>query len=183
MHGLRDILEPSATEAEYDTIQDVYATQGSTADGGVSMLGFSELIDPVLSPMLLHSELAGRLCLIYLRQVDPIIKILHRPSLRRWMLDGTPYLGYADDNPSVEALRYAVCYAAVSSLTPNQCARELRMSKNSLAAGCRTACEAAIAKAGLLVTREVIVLQSFVLYLVGDPILATNLGVCLHFAC
>lgn len=35
-----------------------------------------------------------QLCHIYIEQVDPIIKILHRPSLEAFMLNGKPYLGY-----------------------------------------------------------------------------------------
>lgn len=115
----------------------------------------------------LHNPVVARqLCEVYLQQVDPVIKILHRPSLNRWMVQGEPYLAYADGHPSVEALGSAVCYSAISSMTENQCSVMFHASKADLLAESRVACETAIGRAGLLTSRDITVLQAFILYLV-----------------
>ena len=73
------------------------------------------------------------LCQVYLRQVDPVVKILHRPSLSRFMLDGESYLGYEEGHFSAEALSSAVCYSAVSSMTEERCQSVFHASKSTVA--------------------------------------------------
>jgi len=110
----------------------------------------------------------NRLCQVYLRQVDPIIKILHRPSLGRFLLDGNSYLGYEEGHFSVEALVSAVCYSAIGSMTEAQCQSMFHASKSNVGADYRVACERAVERAGLITTNDITVLQAFVLYLVSD---------------
>ncbi|KAG5936353.1 hypothetical protein E4U53_000248 [Claviceps sorghi] len=109
----------------------------------------------------------SQLCGVYLRNVDPVIKILHRPSLSKWMLDGNRYLGYPEDHISIQALEAAVCYAAASTLSEAQCQAISRISKSTMVSTYRKQCEVAFERAGLLTTRCRTILQSFVLYLVG----------------
>lgn len=109
----------------------------------------------------------AQLCSVYLRNVDPIIKILHRPSLSKWMLDGDRYLGYPEDHTSVQALESAVCYAAANTLTEEQCKSMFQTTKSNLVSTYRGQCEVAFERVGLLMTRDRIVLQSFLLYLIG----------------
>ncbi|KHN97631.1 uncharacterized protein MAM_04646 [Metarhizium album ARSEF 1941] len=65
------------------------------------------------------------------------------------------------------ALEAAVCYAAAISSTDIQCKALFGMSKASMVLTHRKICENAIERAGLLTTRDRIVLQAFVLYLIG----------------
>jgi hypothetical protein len=114
-----------------------------------------------------HNKVAaGQLCQVYLQQVDPVIKILHRPSLSKWMLQGEGYLGYPEGHASVEALNSAVCYSAASSMAENQCRSMFHISKSSIVEDCRRVCEVALERSGVLATRDMTVLQAFVLYLV-----------------
>ena len=62
-----------------------------------------------------------QLCQIFLRQVDPVFEILHRPSLAAHLIRGEHYLNYEIDYPTIEALDYSVYYAATASLTEEQC--------------------------------------------------------------
>lgn len=68
---------------------------------------------------------------------------------------------------SVEALSSAVCYAAVISMTENQCQTMFRADKSDIVTYYRVACERAFEQAGLITTNEITVLQAFVLYLVS----------------
>lgn len=108
-----------------------------------------------------------RICPVYLAQVDPIIKILHRPSIERWLIHGEQYLHYTGRHASTEALSAAICYAAVSSLTEQQSQAMLQTDKAQLVDSLCKACEATLYRAGLTSTRDITVLQAFVLYLVS----------------
>ncbi|KAG6069302.1 hypothetical protein E4U32_000016 [Claviceps aff. humidiphila group G2b] len=112
-------------------------------------------------------SIMSQLCGVYLRNVDPVIKILHRPSLSKWLMDGKKYLGYPEDHSSVQALKSAVCYAAANTLSEAQCQAMCHTSKSTIVSTYRRQCEVALERAGLLSTRCRIILQSFVLYLVG----------------
>ncbi|KAK3387320.1 hypothetical protein B0H63DRAFT_521378 [Podospora didyma] len=176
IHGLRDVLESAPnneTDAEDDAglalePEQVETTMFNSVHRGISVLGLSEPSSHIFQQAArVHPTTAQKLCQVYLQQVDPIIKILHRPSLGNFMLHGGGYLGYQEGHPSTQVLSAAVSYAAAGSMTENQCQKNLHTGKSSIVADCRRACEAALERSGLLYTRDVTVLQAFVLYLVA----------------
>lgn len=146
-----------------------------TFDGGMMALGFpgpngSEL--PAvreLESVQQKTVTAAHLCQVYIDSIDPIIKILHWPSLSRWMQQGESYMGYPEWHTSVQALRSAVCYSAAVTMTEEQCQDMFKTAKSKLVMVCRTDCEAAISKSGLLSSPDISVLQAFLLYLVCVP--------------
>lgn len=108
-----------------------------------------------------------QLCQVYIDNVDPIIRILHRPSLSMWMMHGERYPDYPEGHSTPEVLGAAVCYSASASMTDESCQAILKVDKSRLVKACRTDCETAISKSALLTSRDITVLQAFVLYLVG----------------
>jgi hypothetical protein len=106
------------------------------------------------------------LCDIYLNQVDRIIKVLHRPSLKRHLLEGTPYPAVKSSREAENALDTAVFYAAVASMTDRQCYNLFQCSRNEVLPEYQSACEMALERADLMRTTDMMVLQAFVLYLV-----------------
>ena len=108
-----------------------------------------------------------KLCRVYLDQVDPVIKILHRPVLRNFMKSGEPYLNYPVGHTAVAALSSAVCYSAACSLTEGQCQSMFQMERTAVIAVTQQACEHALEKAEVLITSDMTVVQAFVLYLVS----------------
>lgn len=106
------------------------------------------------------------LCDIYLDQVDRIIKVLHRPSLKRHILDGNSYPVSKSSREAEHALDSAVFYAAVASMTDRQCYNLFQCSRNEVLPEYQSACEMALERADLMRTTDMTVLQAFVLYLV-----------------
>ncbi|KAJ5714340.1 VrtR2 [Penicillium malachiteum] len=139
------------------------------ADSGISALGLFDTVDPFAPrqvQILCEDRGAVRqLCQIYLQNVDPIIKILHRPSLGKWMIQGERYLDYPEEHPAVNALASAVFYSAANSMTENQCQSIFHTSKSSFVMAYRGRCEVAVEKSGLLTTRDITTLKAFILYL------------------
>lgn len=165
VHGLRDVVKSSMGEE-----RPIPTSHHNPDDDGIQVLGLlgSNLTSPKpLRISLENPAIASKLCEIYLQQVDPIIKILHRPSLSKWLILQGQYLAYAKGNPATEALGAAVCFAAISSMTENQCSIVFHAKKADLVIESRATCETAIGRAGLLSTRDITVLQAFVLYLVA----------------
>lgn len=118
--------------------------------------------------------LVAQLCHIYNRQVDPIVKILHRPTLDAYLVDCKGFLDYDLCDPSPAALRAAVCYAAVASMTEEQSKAVFSCPKLKVLPEFRNTCDVALNRAGLLTTTDMTVLQAFVLYLVGPLFLVTT---------
>lgn len=118
-------------------------------------------------------EMTRQLCEVYLQQVDPVIKILHRPSVKKWMILGQQYLSSVPGDVAVDALGFSVRFAAAASLTEDQCRARFCTSRCRLVADARAACESALDKSGLLASPSVTALQAFVLYLVS-PLVVVN---------
>lgn len=107
-----------------------------------------------------------KICNLYLQRVDPIVKILHRPSLMDHFLHDRPYLHYNDSDPVVDLLKAAVLFITSATASEEQCRDVFTTPKTSLVAIHRMACEVFIDRVGLIDTEDVTVLQAFVLYLV-----------------
>ncbi|KAF2757283.1 RPE65-domain-containing protein [Pseudovirgaria hyperparasitica] len=107
------------------------------------------------------------LCETFISNVDPVFKVLHRPSVAAHLIKGGLYLNYPPDSPAVEALDYAIYHAAVASLTAEQAMQTFGQAKNVVIKRYRLAVEAALSRADFVVTEDLTVLQAFVLYLVA----------------
>ncbi|EED24382.1 C6 transcription factor, putative [Talaromyces stipitatus ATCC 10500] len=105
------------------------------------------------------------LCDIYLDQFDRIIKILHRPSLKRHFSDGIPYSISKSSREAENALDMAVFYAAVTSMTDRQCRDLFQCGRIDVLPEYQTACEMALERVDLMRTTDMMVLQAFVIYL------------------
>lgn len=104
---------------------------------------------------------------IYLIRVDPVVKILHRPSLRKYLLEGRSYLSYDIWHPAPAALASAIYYAASCTLDEEQCLSLFNMNKATLINKYKNETEAALARVDFILTNDLTVLQAFVISLVS----------------
>ncbi|KAI1086853.1 hypothetical protein F5B19DRAFT_109169 [Rostrohypoxylon terebratum] len=163
--GLRDTVNTSSDDGGSVKSNSKPVTNPNVRFFGIGSTyrGSRRAIDSLLS----DSKLTAHLCQIYLRQVDPVIRLLHRPSLSRFMIGGQRYLCYDFNHTSATCLSSAVCYAALASMTDIQCQALLDMDRSTLMAGYRAACEVAFERADLINTDDITVLQAFMLYLLA----------------
>lgn len=124
-----------------------------------------------------------QLCEIYLRNVDPVFKILHRPTLRTFLRDEQPYLDYEPDHPAPATLAWAVYYAAVCTIDDSQCQLLFGMDKKTITADLQKETEAALVKADFVTTNELTVLQAYVLSLVSNNEISYHEGPMLQNPC
>ncbi|THX50229.1 hypothetical protein D6D06_08097 [Aureobasidium pullulans] len=131
-----------------DAVLCIHAATQMALEGGVlAALGISRLVG------------------VYFAQIDPILKMLHQPSVERLLLHGEKHLEISDTHSSADALQNAICYATAGSMTDQKCQSLLGKSKSLLTEELCRACEKSLASANLVSTSDTAVLQAFVLYL------------------
>ncbi|KAI0887877.1 uncharacterized protein GGS22DRAFT_197815 [Annulohypoxylon maeteangense] len=163
--GLRDIVGTPSDDGE-----SVRSNPKSISSPGLRLLGIGSARSSSIGAndgILSDTKLTAELCQVYLRQVDPIIRLLHRPSLSKFMIYGQPYLNYDPNHISALCIKSAVCYSALASVTDEQCQAILNMDRSILIAEYRAACEAALERADLMITDDITILQAFILYLIA----------------
>ncbi|KAL6885661.1 fungal-specific transcription factor domain-containing protein [Trichoderma evansii] len=122
-----------------------------------------------------------RLWKIYVQNVDPLIRVLHNPSIEQILNDLS--LNEGSLNSEARTLLLAVCYGAVSSLSPSQARVEFALDTQSYTASFRSAVEKALADAQVLQTHDLQVLQAFVIFLTCIPRKeARSIGVLISLA-
>ncbi|GLB02353.1 hypothetical protein AtubIFM57258_003698 [Aspergillus tubingensis] len=108
-----------------------------------------------------------QLCCIFMQRVDLLCKILHRPSVKEFLVDGKPYLDYEPGHLAPTALAYSVYFAASCSLHDEESMRCFGIPKSSMVAKYQKEAEAALARADFITTNDLTVLQAYVLFLLA----------------
>ncbi len=103
----------------------------------------------------------------FMNNVDPVVKMLHGPSLRRYFVEETGELDCSPGPKGWEALRFAIYYTTTTSLTPDECLKRLGEEKAVLLLRFRASTELALARADFVNSEEMSTLQALVLYLVS----------------
>lgn len=172
INGLKDVLAVSSG-AEDDNDDDRTPVSGSSTSGrphtaSASHSGF------VLSRISLSENIPHpthhqvyTLCEIYLANVDPVFKLLHRPSLRKYLQENGTELESSPGPSGLEALRFAIYYTAVTSMADGECKHRIGEEREVLLTRFRAATETALAKTDFINTVDISTLQALALYLVG----------------
>jgi hypothetical protein len=96
--------------------------------------------------------------------VDPLVKIIHAPSMEPTILQAKDRLDKI--HRGLECLMFAIYYGAVTSMWEEECRSIFGEEKPVLLARYRFGVEQALARADFLQSDEMIVLQAFVLFLI-----------------
>ena len=171
INGLKEVLNGSSDDE--DEVEDGQTPVSSPSDSERQQLqhtndsGFVfSRTTPSESPCNPTSHQLYTFCDVYLKNVDPVFKILHAPSLRRYLQEGAAELDCSPGPMGLEALRLAICYAATLSLTDEECRYRIGEDRVALMAKYRAGTELALAKADFINTIEMSTLQAMAIYLV-----------------
>ncbi|KAJ5592359.1 hypothetical protein N7537_009263 [Penicillium hordei] len=99
----------------------------------------------------------------FLKNVNPLTKIIHAPTVQQQILDAMSDLGKV--SREIEALMFAIYCIALVSLQAEDVERSFGESKKALLSRCRRGVQLAFKNASLLRTSSSVVLQAFMLYL------------------
>ncbi|KAF4998326.1 hypothetical protein FGRMN_3206 [Fusarium graminum] len=135
---------------------------GSEADHHSFLLGYSSSDTDLkgLHPLPAQSSFLWQ---IYLENIEPLIKVLHIPTMSRLMTQVRR--GEHDIRPGDEALVFAIYYSAVTPMEKDEVQANLGASQSHYISQFRFALEQALSKANLLNTTNMAILQAFVIYL------------------
>lgn len=169
IHGVREVLDQSSDEEDSTNRP---ASQGKTSQNLASNFVIGSRASNT-GGGLEHPSRSHLLFLFsaFMLSVDPLVKFLHGPSLRRYLVDGAAELLCSPGPQGWEALRFAIYYTAITSLEPMDCLKNLGEEKSVLLARYRSGVEAALALADLVNSEDMSTLQALVLYLVSQLIL------------
>lgn len=102
---------------------------------------------------------------IFASNVDPLVRILHKPGMQRELMK-------ISENPTnelskpLEALLFAVYFAGVTSMAPEDCRISFQEERHTLLSRYRFAVQQALARANFLGSRSLVTLQALLIYLV-----------------
>ena len=174
VEGIKATLEQPSDEeddddGEHDGSSPDSRYQGSHGSLSYSMsppmvLGNSSAVDGLSHPPPSRMRV---LCDIYFRNVDPLMKILHRPTVERTF---NMYMVNPADRPlsrTTEALFFAMYFGAVTSVQPDSCLRQLGEDRRVLSVQYKQAVEHALARADYLSSTSLETLQAFMIYSVS----------------
>lgn len=105
-----------------------------------------------------------RLWQIFLDKVNPLIKVVHAPTVQQLVLDASSNLEKIPKG--VEALMFSIYTLAVTSLDDGECVSLLGDRKATLLPRYRAGAKQALRNAGFLRSSELLVLQAYFLVLV-----------------
>jgi hypothetical protein len=96
-----------------------------------------------------------------------VFKVLHGPSLKRYLYGQVEDLVCSPGPNGLEALRFAIYYAATTSMTAAQCLMQMGEERPALLIRYRASVEVALAKADFVNTVELSTLQALAIFLVS----------------
>ncbi|KKK19414.1 hypothetical protein P175DRAFT_0503918 [Aspergillus ochraceoroseus IBT 24754] len=162
---LRDFLhEPDSDDEDHESVSEQPAASAALGSLGsnAAVMGFRSLAHSLRN---YHPPVSQAVALfeIFKENVSRLIRIFHMPTLIQLFWDSMASLDSLDKN--VEALLFAIYYSAMISLEPEECLDQLGVPRSRALETYRFAAEQAMARADLLNTQNMILLQAAVLFL------------------
>ncbi|MDI1486435.1 MAG: hypothetical protein OHK93_005663 [Ramalina farinacea] len=161
--GIRELLDRDSPNPELD-----FASPGTRPAPQSEAESFDILIygdaSCCVEPSLLappSKAVVFALLDIYMHRIDPILKVIHGPSLRMLLLESS------GGEPAIQALKSAIFFTALCTLEEQECVDIVGEAKSKTATKFQVATELSLSKAKLLTARNLTVLQAFVIYLVS----------------
>jgi Fungal specific transcription factor domain len=160
---LQDILD-SSSEDEDDSTSPGESVHSANRSNDAFIFGYSSLAHSLRNYHPTPTQIFI-LWKTYEQNVAPLLTIVHKPTIRDIIINAATSLDMLDKNS--EALAFSVYLTAVISMTPEQCLAEIGDDRDSVISRFRFATEQAMARANLLTSRNINLLQAAVMFVSG----------------
>ncbi|KPM43350.1 hypothetical protein AK830_g3180 [Neonectria ditissima] len=167
VEGIKQALDQPSDDDDDDegTSPESIEAAGSSIVGGASgfLLGNPEYHErePLQHP---PPDMIARLWAIYTRNVDPLMKVIHRPTIEKALQICTDSPPTRSFSPSTNAVIFAIYFCAITCLSPEACLEKLGESRDVLGSRYRIRVERALAEADYLNSNELETIQALTLY-------------------
>ncbi|KAJ5093866.1 hypothetical protein N7456_009727 [Penicillium angulare] len=163
-HELRTVLDTRVDNEQLEFKSPTgFGSNFVGSEGSESMSNSPQSVKGIM----ISAQTRQTLCDIYLHNVDPVFKLLHRPSLRAFLHDNQPYLDYEPEHQAPATLALAVYSAAVCTIDDTQCQLLFGLDKKSVFADLQRETEAALIRADFVITNDLTILQAYVISLLA----------------
>jgi hypothetical protein len=102
----------------------------------------------------------------FVSNVDPVIKVLHIPTLRKEVDSQFSAQTVTRKTNHMNLLLAAVFFASVTSMTESECQTHLQLSKQTAVSGFRYAFEDGLARSHFMSRADMVTLQALVIFIV-----------------
>ncbi|KAI9789022.1 MAG: hypothetical protein M1833_002774 [Piccolia ochrophora] len=185
VEDIKAMLDEDTDDEDDNSPPNSHSGRTSHAHQQGFVFGFTPIIDNLnqLYPDVSHTSYLWQL---YVSNVDPLLKLLYKPTIEK--LIATTNENLEGLTASNAAILFSVFFAAVISLSDEECVTMMGESKVVLHDRYRFAIEQALARAGFLTSQELLILQAFVLYLIcvrrheQPRLIWTLTGLCIRIA-
>lgn len=157
---MRDILDDSTDD------EDDYPSPGSGLGVSASHQGFLFGFRSIASSLRDLHPLPNQIAAywgIFKENVDPLIKVLHRPTTEMLVAEAAQDLDHI--SKPMEVMMFTIYFAVITSMSEAECIGTFGIERQSALERYRFGFEQAMARACFMSTSELLVLQSFTLFL------------------
>lgn len=158
---MKDILDACPDYESYDASPD---NEPSISDEGQAYVySFNSIVSHLVA---FHPTPDRILFLwqIFVDQVDPVIRMLHKPTMQALVIKAKDHV--IEMSKPNEALLFAIYFASITSMNEKQCRDAFQEGKVSLLRRYRFAVEHGLARAEFLSSHNLVTLQALVIFLV-----------------
>ena len=159
---MRDILDDPTDEEDDHPSPGSGSVSSASANGPGFLFNFSSTMHSLRTfhPPIRQIPTYWK---IFKESVDPIVRILHRPTTEKVVIEATRNLDHL--TKTTESTMFAIYYSVVTALDPDECLNVLGFDKEAGLKKYRFAFEQSLARANFLSTQEIEVLLAMTLYL------------------
>lgn len=157
---MRDILDDPSDD------EDDYPSPGSGSGASASHQGFIFAFSSIANSLReFHPPPNQIACYweVFKENVDPLIKVFHRPTTERLVTEAAKDLDHI--SKPMEVMMFTIYFAVITSMSEAECITGLGIERQPALERYRFGFEQAMARASFLSTQELVVLQSFTLFL------------------
>ena len=149
---VQDLLDPPSSDEDSPSPEQLEAN---------SAFLFSHSLASSLRPYQPSPSQAFFLWGVYEERVAPVFTLLHTPTARRIVLQGVGQ----DLDKTIEALVFAIYFAAIITLSSSECLDHLHQDKDAAVSQYQFAVEQALGRADFLKTQSVMLVQASCIFL------------------
>ena len=157
---MRDILDDPTDEDED------YPSPGSGSSASANHQGFIFNFCSTTTSLRTFHPPALQIAMyweLYKERIDPVARVFHRPHTEKLIKEAAQNLDHI--SKPTEVMMFSIYYAVVTSLPPNDCQTILGLDRDDALKKYRFGVEQSLTRAGFLSTSELLVVQSFTLFL------------------
>ncbi|EAA29601.2 hypothetical protein GE21DRAFT_6969 [Neurospora crassa] len=147
----------------YQELGEIRAMVDTSPDDGSDLILGADT--PTFDPMSSWPQPGAvwQLCDIFFQRVNPLMKIIHRPTLERYVAEASS--GPFGLRPNIRALFFSIFLMAIVSLDADECAQRLGYHREQALQDFAQGARLTFVRMGFLSTNDLTTLQAFTLYL------------------